>query len=106
MSQNGTGKQTMLFKTTANCLLNDIWCYVVIGCFDWKIGVFQQTVVRSLLYPSARFFIKFVNNCLFNNSYNHLWLSKSNQTTDFDSDIDGFINFRNAYQNNLLGILK
>ena len=34
----------MLFKTTVNCLSNDIWCYLVIGCFDWKIGVFQQTV--------------------------------------------------------------
>ena len=24
---------------------------LVMGCFDWKIGVFQQTVVMSLLYP-------------------------------------------------------
>ena len=46
-----TEKQIMLFKTTVNCLFNDIWCYLVIGCFDWKIGVFQQTVVRGLLYP-------------------------------------------------------
>ena len=23
-----------------------MWCYLVIGFFDWKIGVFQQTVVR------------------------------------------------------------
>ena len=27
------------------------WCYLVIGCFDWKVGIFQQTVVRCLLYP-------------------------------------------------------
>ena len=51
LSQNRTEKQIMLFKTTVNCLFNDIWCYLVIGCFDWNIGVFQQTVERSLLYP-------------------------------------------------------
>ena len=49
--KNGTEKQIMLLKTTVNCLLNDKWCYLVIGCFDWKIGVFQQTVVRGLLHP-------------------------------------------------------
>ena len=46
LSQNSTEKQIMPFKTTANWLFNDIWCYLVIGCFDWKIGVFQHTVVR------------------------------------------------------------
>ena len=49
--QNHTEKQIMPFKTTVNWLFNDIWCYLVIGCFDWKIVVFQQTVVRALLYP-------------------------------------------------------
>ena len=29
-----------------NWLFNDIRRCLVIGCFDWKIGVFQQTVVR------------------------------------------------------------
>ena len=37
-------KNIMLFKTTVDCLFNDIWCYSVIGCFDWK------TVVRGLLH--------------------------------------------------------
>ena len=23
-----------------------MWCYLFIACFDWKIGAFQQTVVR------------------------------------------------------------
>ena len=46
VSQNRTGKQIMLFKTAVNWLFNDIWCYLVIGCFNWKICVFQQTVVR------------------------------------------------------------
>ena len=46
LSQNRTEKQIMLLKTTVNWLFNDIWSYLVIGCFDWKIGVFQQTVVR------------------------------------------------------------
>ena len=44
--QNRTEKQTMPFKTTVNWLFNDIKCYFVIGCFNWKIGIFQQTVVR------------------------------------------------------------
>ena len=39
LSQNRTEKQIRLFKTTVNCLFNDRWCYLVIGCFDWKIGV-------------------------------------------------------------------
>ena len=51
LSQKSTEKQIMLFKTTVNCLFNDIWCYLFIGCFDWKIGIFQQTVVRGLLHP-------------------------------------------------------
>ena len=33
-------------KTTINWLFNDIWCYLFIACFDWKIDVFKQTVVR------------------------------------------------------------
>ena len=33
-------------KTTANWLFNDIWHYLGIGCFEWNIGIFQQTVVR------------------------------------------------------------
>ena len=48
--QNRIEKQIMLFKTTVNCLFNDIWYYLFIGCFDWKIEVFQRTVVRGLLY--------------------------------------------------------
>ena len=44
--QNLTEKQIIPFKTTVNRLFNDIWCYLVIGCFDWKIAVFQQAVVR------------------------------------------------------------
>ena len=50
LSQNSTEKQIMPFKITVNWLFNDT-CYLVIGCFDWEIGVFQQTVVRGLLYP-------------------------------------------------------
>ena len=45
LSENCTEKQIMLFKTTVNMLFNDIWCYLFIACFDWKIGIFQQTVV-------------------------------------------------------------
>ena len=50
LSQNRTEKQIMPFKTTSNWLFSEMWYYLVIGCFDWKFGVFQQTIVRGLLY--------------------------------------------------------
>ena len=50
-SQNRTEKQIISFKTTVNSLLNNMRYYLVIGSFDSKIGIFQQTVVRGLLYP-------------------------------------------------------
>ena len=40
----------MPFKTTVNWLFNDMWCYLVIAFFDWKIGIFQQTVVSKVLF--------------------------------------------------------
>ena len=49
--QNRTEKQIMPFNTTVNWLFNDIWLYLVISCFDWKIRIFQQTALRGLLYP-------------------------------------------------------
>ena len=49
--QNHAEKQIMPSKTTVNWLFNDIWCYLFIGCFDWKIGIFQQTVVRVYYIP-------------------------------------------------------
>ena len=36
----------MSSKATINWLFNDMWCYLFIACFDWKTGIFQQTVVR------------------------------------------------------------
>ena len=51
LSQNRIEKQIMPFKTTVNWLFNDIWRYLAIASFDWKIGVFQQTVsCKGLLY--------------------------------------------------------
>ena len=32
--ENRTEKQIMPFKTTGNWLFNDVWRYLVIGCFD------------------------------------------------------------------------
>ena len=46
LSQNCTKKQIMPSKTTINWQFNGVWCYLFIACFDWKLGVFQQTVVR------------------------------------------------------------
>ena len=51
LSQNGREKQIIPFKTTVNWLFHDIWCYLAIGCFDWKIDAFQQTVVRVYDIP-------------------------------------------------------
>ena len=52
-------------------------------------------------------FIEFVNNYLFSNFNDHLWLNRWHQTNDFDSDADGSINFRTAYQNNpLIGYIN
>ena len=45
LSLNCAEKQIMPSKTTVNWLFNDILCYLFITSFDWKIGVFQQTVV-------------------------------------------------------------
>ena len=42
LSQYQTEKQIMLFKTAINCLFNDIRCYLLIGCFNWKIGIFNK----------------------------------------------------------------
>ena len=36
----------MPLKITVNWLVNNIWCYLVIGCFDWIIVIFQEVVVR------------------------------------------------------------
>ena len=41
-----TEKQIMPSKATVKWLFNDLWCYLPIACFDWKIAVFQQTVVK------------------------------------------------------------
>ena len=44
--ENRTEKQIISSKTTINWLLYDIWCYLFIAFFDWKIVFFQQTVLR------------------------------------------------------------
>ena len=46
LPQNRTEKQIMPSKTTVNWLFTDIWCYLIIGCFDQKFVVFLQTAVR------------------------------------------------------------
>ena len=45
----------MPFRTTVNWLFNDIWRYLIIGCFIWKIGVFSINSCRGLLYPQKAF---------------------------------------------------
>ena len=68
--QNYTEKQIIPFKTTVNWLFNDIWCYLVVGCFDWKIVIFQQIVVRVyyilnltiFLFYMNRYFFKFISH--------------------------------------------
>ena len=53
LSQNRTEKQIIPCKITVHWLFNDTWCYLFIACFDWKIGVFQQTVVRVNYIPKG-----------------------------------------------------
>ena len=46
LTQDRTEKHIVPSKITINWLFNDIWDYLFIACFDWKIDIFQQTVVR------------------------------------------------------------
>ena len=46
LSQNRAEKQIMLSKTATNWLFHKIGCYLFSACFDWKIGAFEQTVLR------------------------------------------------------------
>ena len=45
MLLRGEWKHACTTHLTIVWLFNDIWCYLFIACFEWKIGVFQQTVV-------------------------------------------------------------
>ena len=49
LSQNRTEKQTMPSKTTINWLFNDIWHYLFIACFDWKIGFFNKQLYGFII---------------------------------------------------------
>ena len=46
LSENHAEKQIMPSKIAINWLFTNIWCYLLIASFDWKIVVFQQTVLR------------------------------------------------------------
>ena len=48
LSQDLTQKPIMIFKTTVNRI--NLWRYLIICCFDWNTGVFQQTVVVRVYY--------------------------------------------------------
>ena len=41
--QNRTEKQIILCETTVNRPFK--WCYLVIACFDWTIGIFQEFIM-------------------------------------------------------------
>ena len=64
LSQNCTEKQIMPSKTTINWLFNDIWWYLLVTCFDWKIDFFQQTVVRVYLPLNNLFIFKIIDNTI------------------------------------------
>ena len=55
LSRNCTEKQMKPSKATINWLFNNVRCYLFDACFDWKIGVFHQTVVR-VYYTLNEFF--------------------------------------------------
>ena len=59
LSQNHIEKQIMPIKTTVYWLFNDIWCYLIIGCFDWKIIVrVYISLVSYLFFPVTNEMIK------------------------------------------------
>ena len=41
-----TKKTNYAIQNNSKLAINDMWCYLLIACFHWKIGVFQQTVAR------------------------------------------------------------
>ena len=49
LSQNRKEKQIIPFKTTVDWQFNNMCYYLAVAFFDWKIGVFQQTVVSVVL---------------------------------------------------------
>ena len=51
-------------KTTINWLFNDMWHYLVIGCFDWRTGIFQQTVVRVYYMLKKKTWIQYQKMCI------------------------------------------
>ena len=67
----------------------------------WKDGIHLQDLGTNILISN---FIKFVNSFLVDNDNNRFWLNHSHQTNDlkFESDLEGLINLRRAYQNNPL----
>ena len=54
LSPNLTEKQFMSSKATLNWVFNDMRCYLVICCFDWKIDLFQQAVVRFIIFLNGK----------------------------------------------------
>ena len=61
LSQNRTEKQIMPSKTTVDWLFNDIR-YLFIAFFDWKIVVFQQSVIRVYYILKWIYFKQFQKN--------------------------------------------
>ena len=77
--QNRTEKQIMPFKTTVNWLFNDTWCYLVMGCFDWKIWRFSTlsckgfivSIMEKLINTIIIAFISF-HNWIFTDSFHSI----------------------------------
>ena len=61
--QNST--EFIALKTAVNWPFS-MWCYLVFSCFDWKIDVFQQTVLRFYIIKSFR---KLLTKLLFSKSF-------------------------------------
>ena len=96
--QNRAEKQIKPWKITINRLFNDIWCYFFIASFDWKIGVFQQTVVRVYYILNIRYLkgtVRQIENALIND---HLRVSKES----WKFCIPTIYNFAAIYPSNLL----
>ena len=82
--KNCTEKQIMPFNTTLNGILNDMWCYLVIGSFDWKNCILQQiaSLIR-LWHHKFKNWYDLSNQAIFiydqNNIFRHFWRTFSCQ---------------------------
>ena len=82
----------MQSRTTVNWLFIDLWCYLFIASFDWKIGVFQQTVEQTVVRVYYIFNIYICHMFYDINSYDIASYADGNIPYIRSSNLDAVIN--------------